>query len=208
MALSIVESNNFSAYCDEYLYSEKWMNPTTERKYYSCWFLSMFGAPTALRAIWANMVKSVGGSVMIRNMNDKDALEDFDSTILATVGRDGVSWRAHGPHKLPGAYNTAHMIIYNKMLEVEHDESQNFLIISKNLEQTIEQHYQHLNYQSELPLHKSWKEYLWNLTQEQQWAVPLYGRKMAGWHCMPEYGKLNQHIREDIASGKLKTITE
>ena len=206
MALSIVESNKFIAYCDEYLCSERYTHPSLQTKFYSCWFLSLFGAPVALRAIWANLIKGNAGLVSIRPLDEMEALNNPNKTIIASVGREGVGWRSHGPRRLPNAYNSAHMIIYNKMLEVEHNENHDFLLISSSLGQTIDQHYQHLNYQSSIPLHESWKEYLWNLTQEQEWATPLFGHERSGWFCRPDYDFLSVQIQEDIASGKLKTI--
>lgn len=204
MAISTVEASGFTAYCDEYLCSEKWSSSNSTNKYYSCWFLSLFGAPVALRAIWATLIKGMAGAITIIPTQEEED-QDRGKAIIASIGREGVSWRSHGPRKLPNAYNAAHMIIYNKMFEVEHKESNNFLIISRNLEQTVRQHYQHLNYQSEIPLHESWRDYLWHLTQEEEWGTPLFGHDIAGWYIRPDYGHLEQRIQEDITSGLLRT---
>ena len=121
------------------------------------WFLSMVGSQTALKAIWASLLKQPPDVAHLIKGADGMALSGgFQRCLIPqeTVG----TWTTKIA-KLPvsGGY---HALVYTRTAEFAF-ERDSFLLLAQSEEKAPALHHRFLDKRSPLPLHRSWADWLW-----------------------------------------------
>ena len=121
------------------------------------WFLSMVGSQTALKAIWAALLKQPPELAHLARGADGTALSGgYQRCIIpqATVG----TWTTK-IIRLPatGGY---HALVYTKLAQYSL-ESDSFLLLTGSEADAPALHHRFLDRRSPLPLHRSWADWLW-----------------------------------------------
>ena len=121
------------------------------------WFVSMVGSQTALKAIWASLLKQPPDVAHI--------IKGADGMALA-----GGYKRCVVPHETIGTWTTKiarlpvsggwHALVYTKTAEYGF-EKDSFLLLAQTEEDAPALHHRFLDKRSPLPLHGSWADWLW-----------------------------------------------
>ena len=133
------------------------------------WFLSMVGSQTALKAIWASLLKQPPDIAHIIKGAEGMALsEGYQrcSIPYATIG----TWTTKIA-KLPVSGGW-HALVYTKTAEYAF-ERDDFLLLAQSEEEAPEIHRRFLDKRSPLPLHRSWTGWLWDRGMETGEIAPL-----------------------------------
>ena len=138
------------------------------------WFVSMVGSQTALKAIWASLLKQPPDSAHIIKGADGMALS-------------GSYQRCVIPHETIGTWTTKiarlpvsggwHALVYTKTAEFGY-EKDSFLLLAQSEEEAPALHHRFLDKRSPLPLHGSWAGWLWErgLNERGDSSPPVRGR--------------------------------
>ena len=122
------------------------------------WFLSMVGSQTALKAIWAALLKQPPEPAHLVRGADGTALSGGYQRCMVpphTVG----TWTTKIV-RLP-ASGGWHAIVYTKWAEFSHD-SDSFLLLAGDERDAPALHHRFLDRRSPLPLHRTWAGWLWD----------------------------------------------
>ena len=121
------------------------------------WFVSMVGSQTALKAIWASLLKQPPDTAHIIRGADGMALS-------------GSYQRCQIPYETVGTWTTKiarlpvsggwHALVYTKTAEYGF-EKDSFLLLAQSDEEAPALHHRFLDKRSPLPLHGSWADWLW-----------------------------------------------
>ena len=132
------------------------------------WFLSMVGSQTALKAIWASLLKQPPDVAHLIRGADGMALS-------------GSYQRCHVPRETVGTWTTKiarlpvsggwHALVYTKLAEYAF-ERDGFLLLAKSEEEAPALHHRFLDKRSPLPLHRSWADWLWRRALAREEARP------------------------------------
>ena len=133
------------------------------------WFVSMVGSQTALKAIWASLLKQPPDVAHIIKGADGMALS-------------GGYKRCVVPHETIGTWTTKiarlpvsggwHALVYTKTAEYGF-ERDSFLLLAQTEEDAPALHHRFLDKRSPLPLHGSWADWLWRRGLDEGEIVPL-----------------------------------
>ena len=163
------------------------------------WFVSMVGSQTALKAIWASLLK-----------------QPPDAAHL-TRGADGMDFsggfrRCAVPQETIGSWTTKiarlpvsggwHALVYTKMAEFAF-ERDSFLLLAKTEEEAPALHHRFLDKRSPLPLHRSWADWLWRKGLRNGTIAPLESLGVVAYRCTPKAEWLREDLSEAVASGRL-----
>ena len=163
------------------------------------WFVSMVGAQTALKAIWASMLKQPPDPAHIIRGADGMALS-------------GGYRRCVIPHETIGTWTTKiarlpasggwHALVYTKMAEFAsgHD---SFLLLAHEGDDAPALHHRFIDRRSPLPLHHTWAEWLWRRGLASGEIVPLQSVGIAAYRCNPEPEPLREDLSRAVADGVL-----
>ena len=168
------------------------------------WFVSMVGSQTALKAIWASLLKQPPDVAHIIR------------------GADGMA--LHGgyqvcriPHETLGTWTTKiarlpasggwHALVYTKQAEYAF-EKDSFLLLAQSAEEAPALHHRFLDKRSPLPLHGSWAEWLWERGLREEEIAPLQSVGVSAYRCSPKAGKLREDLSKAVAWGRLTLPTE
>ena len=159
----------------------------------------MVGSQTALKAIWASLLKQPPDAAhLIRGADGMALSEGYQ--------RCGI------PHETIGTWTTKitrlpvsggwHALVYTKMAEYAsgHD---SFLLLAPSEEEAPALHYRFLDRRSPLPLHRSWAPWLWRKGLQQGTIVPLQSVGVVAYRCAPKAEWLRDDLSEAVASGRL-----
>ena len=192
--LYTVNAGGFSATCDAFA-----RDPGTE----SLWFLSMVGPQSSLKAIWGSLLKQPPDVAHL--------IEGVEGLALS-----GGFQRCHVPRETVGTWTTKiaklpggrgwHAIVYTKMAEFSFERS-DFLLLALEEEQAPDLHYRFLDKRSPLPLHHSWKDWLWHRGLDNGEISPLESTGIRAYRCCPEAKQLREDLSQAVAAGTL-TLTE
>ena len=121
------------------------------------WFVSMVGSQTALKAIWASLLKQPPDTAHIIRGADGMALS-------------GGYQRCQIPYETVGTWTTKiarlpvsggwHALVYTKTAEYGF-EKDSFLLLAQAEDEAPALHHRFLDKRSPLPLHGSWADWLW-----------------------------------------------
>ena len=163
------------------------------------WFLSMVGSQTALKAIWASLLKQPPDAAHI--------IQGADGMALS-----GGYQRCTVPYETVGTWTTKiarlpvsggwHALVYTKLAEFNY-ERDSFLLLAPSEEAAPALHHRFLDRRSPLPLRRSWADWLWRKGLQQGTVVPLQSVGVVAYRCAPKAEWLREDLSEAVASGKL-----
>ena len=163
------------------------------------WFVSMVGSQTALKAIWASLLKQPPDTAHIIRGADGMALTGgYQRCIIPyeTIG----TWTTKIA-RLP-ATGGWHALVYTRTAEYAH-EKDSFLLLAQSPEEAPALHHRFLDRRSPLPLHDSWAGWLWERGISEGEIVPLQSVGVFGYRCSPKAQKLRDDLSDAVASGSL-----
>lgn len=164
------------------------------------WFLSMVGSQTALKAIWAALLKQPPESAHLAKGADGTALSGGYRRCAipqATVG----TWTTKIA-RLPGS-GGFHALVYTKLAQFA-NESDSFLLLAGDERDAPSLHHRFLDRRSPLPLHRSWAGWLWDRGIATGEIVPLESAGIAAYRCHPDGERLRADLSEAVASGAVR----
>ena len=167
------------------------------------WFVSMVGSQTALKAIWASLLKQPPETAHIIKGADGMALS-------------GSYHRCRIPYETIGTWTTKiarlrgtggwHALVYTKTAEFAY-EKDSFLLLAQGEQEAPALHHRFLDKRSPLPLHGSWARWLWTRGLKEGEIVPLQSVGISAYRCSPNSQKLREDLSDAVASGRL-TLSE
>ena len=168
------------------------------------WFVSMVGSQTALKAIWASLLKQPPDAAHLIRGADGMALHGgYQRCVIPyeTIG----TWTTKIT-RLPvsGGY---HALVYTKQAEFAY-EKDSFLLLAQTEEEAPALHHRFLDKRSPLPLHGSWAGWLWERGLAEEEIVPLQSVGIRAYRCSPKAKKLREDLSDAVASGRLTLPTE
>ena len=167
------------------------------------WFLSMVGSQTALKAIWAALLKQPPEAAHLMRGADGTALSGGYRRCM--IPRQTVGTWTTKIVRLPatGGY---HALVFSKWAEYAND-SDSFLLLAVDGQEAPALHHRFLDRRSPLPLHRSWAGWLWDRGIATGEIVPLQSSGIAAYLCQPDGERLRNDLSEAVASGTL-TLTD
>ena len=163
------------------------------------WFLSMVGAQSALKAIWAALLK--------RPPESAHLLAGTDGLALS-----GGFHRCEVPHETLGTWTTKiarlpmsggyHAMVYTRLAEYAFERDA-FLLLAPGEAEAPALHHRFLDRRSPLPLHRSWAEWLWRRGLAKGEIIPLQSAGVAAWRCHPDAEALREDLSVAVGSGLL-----
>ncbi len=163
------------------------------------WFLSMVGSQTALKAIWASLLKQPPDAAHI--------IRGVDGTAPS-----GNYQRCVVPHDTVGTWTTKiarlpvsggwHALVYTKQAEFSF-ERDDFLLLARSEDEAPNLHHHFLDRRSPLPLHRSWADWLWRKGLRSGAIVPLQSSGVVAYRCSPNAERLREDLSEAVAEGRL-----
>ena len=188
--LYTISANGFSATADAFA-----RDPDSE----GLWFLSMVGAQSALKAIWAALLK--------RPPESAHLLAGADGIALS-----GGFHRCEVPHETIGTWTTKiarlpmsggyHGMVYTRMAEYAFEQDA-FLLLAPGEDEAPALHHRFLDRRSPLPLHRSWAEWLWERGLAEGEISRLQSAGIAAWRCTPDAEALRDDLAAAVAAGTL-----
>ena len=163
------------------------------------WFLSMVGPQTALKAIWASLLKQPPEAAhLIRGADGGELSGDY--------------LRSSIPHHTIGTWTTKiarlpttggwHALVYTRLAEFAF-ERDDFLLLARTSDEAPALHHRFLDRRSPLPLHRSWAPWLWHRGLRNGEIVPLQFSGIWAWVCNPDPEKLRADLSDAVALGTL-----
>ena len=188
--LYTVSAAGFSATADAFA-----RNPDTRE----LWFLSMVGPQTALKAIWASLLKQPPEAAhLIRGTDGGELSGDY--------------LRCSIPHHTIGTWTTKiarlpttggwHALVYTRLAEFSF-ERDDFLLLARSTDEAPDLHHRFLDRRSPLPLHHSWAPWLWRRGLRNGEIAPLQTSGISAYVCSPNSEKLRDDLSDAVALGTL-----
>ena len=194
-ALYTISAGGFSATADAFARDDK-----TE----SLWFVSMVGSQTALKAIWASLLKQPPDTAHIVKGADGMALSGGYQRCVIPPDTIGTWTTKIARLPVSGAW---HALVYTRTAEFAY-EKDSFLLLAQSEEEAPALHHRFLDKRSPLPLHRSWAEWLWHRGLEEGEIVPLQSVGVSAYRCSPKARKLREDLSKAVASGWLTLEAE
>ncbi len=188
--LHTISAGGFSATVDAFARDDR-----TE----GLWFVSMVGSQTALKAIWASLLKQPPDTAHINRGADGMPLS-------------GGYQRCVIPYETLGTWTTKiarlpvsggwHALVYTKQAEYAF-EKDSFLLLAQSKEEAAALHHRFLDKRSPLPLHGSWAGWLWERGINEEEIVPLQSVGVSAYRCSPNAKRLREDLSAAVASGRI-----
>ena len=163
------------------------------------WFLSMVGSQTALKAIWASLLKQPPEVAHL--------IKGADGMVLS-----GGYQRCSIPYATIGTWTTKiarlpvsggwHALVFTKTAEYAF-ERDDFLLLAQSEGEAPALHHRFLDKRSPLPLHRSWAGWLWERGLETGEIAPLQSAGVIAYRCSPNAERLREDLSGAVASGRL-----
>ena len=189
-ALYTISAGGFSATVDAFARDDR-----TE----GLWFVSMVGSQTALKAIWASLLKQPPDAAhLIRGADGMALTGGYQKCVIPyeTIG----SWTTKIA-RLPVSGGW-HALVYTKQAEFSF-EKDSFLLLARTEEEAPGLHHRFLDKRSPLPLHGSWAVWLWERGIDNEEIVLLQSVGVSAYRCSPKPKKLREDLSDAVASGRL-----
>ena len=188
--LYTITAGGFSATCDAFV---------SDPEENHLWFVSMVGAQTSLKAIWAALLNSPpNAAFLIKGAVDELHQGGYERCQIpeGSIG----TWKTKLA-RLPqaGAWQA---MVYTQMAELSFERDA-FLLLTPNPEQAPELHLRFLNQRSELPLHRSWAGWLWEQGLESEAIRPLKAEGLHAWYCYHAPDQLELQLSAAVKYGAL-----
>jgi hypothetical protein len=192
LALPIVQAGGFTVSADAYVW-EPDPDPAAGRMW--LWFLSLLGPQQALKAIWARLVK--GELVTV----SREALGQVRFCSLAPEGPKG--WRSFTT-SLPAA--AGHQIVLLPDIARQAAARDDFLLLPRSSDEAPLVHFRFLDRRVDVPLHASWRHWLWERARRTGEAVPLEAEGILAFRCTPKPAALADELSAAVRTGVLGAI--
>ena len=193
--LFTVNAAGYSATADAFA-----RDPDTE----GLWFLSMVGPQTALKAIWASLLKQPPDAAYI--------IRGIEGMALSAEAISG----ARSPTTPVGTWTTRiarlpasrgwHALVYTRLAEFSF-ERDDFLLLAQDQADAPGLHHRFLDRRSPLPLHRTWRDWLWRRGLDTGEIVPLESAGLLAYTCNPNGEELKADLSAAVAAGTL-TLNE
>ena len=188
--LYTISAGGFSATADAFA-----RDPDTE----GLWFLSMVGPQTALKAIWAALLKQPADAAQLLAPTDGGTLSG--GFHRCSIPQETVGTWATRITRLPVSGGW-HAFVYTRMAEHAF-ERDSFLLLAPSEREAPGIHQRFLDRRSPLPLHRSWADWLWWRGLEAGEIATLQSAGVAAYLCKPDAGALREDLSRAVASGLL-----
>ena len=189
--LYTITAGGFSATCDAF---------ATDAEQNHLWFVSMVGAQTSLKAIWAALLNSPPSPAFLI----KGAVDDL---------HEGGYERCQIPEHSIGTWKTKiarlpqagayHAMVYTQMAELSFERDA-FLLLTPDASAAPALHLRFLNQRTELPIHHSWADWLWQQGLENEAIRPLKSAGLHAWSCYHDPQQLETELSAAVKYGALK----
>ena len=190
-----IHSSGFSATTDAYA-----IGPEDRNGIRTIWFVSMFGAQVAVRAIAATMLNANPKPVQLTPGAEGLVLSHGLLQCQVSYGTIG-TWTSRTVKMADGM--GYHNMTFTRIGEYEHDR-QDFLLIMLDGQDEAEQHRRYLDKRISVPIHGSWSKWLWERAMTNQEVEELECIGIRAWHCRPAIRDLENDISSAILSGELR----
>ena len=168
------------------------------------WFLSMVGSQTALKAIWAALLKQPPEVAYLARGADGTALSGGYQRCMIPRHTVGTWTTKIARLQATGGW---HAMVYTKLAEFG-QESDSFLLLAGDECDAPALHHRFLDRRSPLPLHRSWDGWMWERGIATGEIVPLQSSGIAAYLCRPDGEPLRADLSEGVASGALTVADE
>ena len=188
--LYTISAGGFSATADAFA-----RGPDSE----GLWFLSMVGAQSALKAIWAALLKQPPDAAHLLAGTDGMALSGgFHG---CAIPRETVGTWTTKIARLPVSGGW-HALVYTRMAEYAFERDA-FLLLAPGEDEAPALHHRFLDRRSPLPLHRSWADWLWHRGLAEGEIAPLQSAGIAAYRCTPNAEALREDLSHAVAAGTL-----
>ena len=189
--LYTITAGGFSATCDAFA-----SDPEQNR----LWFVSMVGAQTSLKAIWAALLNSPPSpAFLIRGAVDELHEGGYERCQIpeTSIG----TWKTKIA-RLPqsGAW---HAMVFTQMAELSFERDA-FLLLTPDVQEAPALHLRFLNQRTELPIHRSWAEWLWQQGLASEAIRPLRSEGLHAWYCHHDPQQLENEFSAAVRYGALQ----
>ncbi len=188
--LYTISAGGFSATVDAFARDEQ-----TE----GLWFLSMLGSQTAVKAIWAALLKQPPEAAFL--IQGADGLPHSGGYQRCLIPEETIGTWTTKIARLPSSGGWQAMV-YTKLAEFRFERDE-FLLLAPDEETAPALHRRFLDRRSDLPLPPAWADWLWQTGLRQETIVPLQSVGVAAYRCMPNHDLLREELSQAVASGRL-----
>ena len=188
--LYTISAGGFSATVDAFA-----RDPKSEGLY----FLSMLGSQTAVKAIWAALLKQPPEAAFL--IQGADGLPHSGGYQRCLVPEDTIGAWTTKIARLPGSGGWQAMV-YTKLAEFRFERDE-FLLLAPDEESAPALYRRFLDRRSDLPLQPEWADWLWQTGLRRETIVPLESVGVAAYRCTPNHSLLREQLSESVAAGRL-----
>ena len=188
--LYTISAGGFSATVDAFARDER-----TE----GLWFLSMLGSQTAVKAIWAALLKQPPEAAFL--IRGADGLPHAGGYQRCLVPEETIGTWTTKIGRLPSSGGWQAMV-YTKLAEFRFERDE-FLLLAPDEEAAPALHRRFLDRRSELPLPPDWADWLWQTGLRHETIVPLQSVGVAAYRCVPNHDLLREELSQAVAAGRL-----
>ena len=188
--LFTVTAGGYSATADAFA-----RDPDTE----GLWFLSMVGPQTALKAIWASLLKQPPDPAFLIQGTEGMAFSGGYRRCVVPPPTIG-TWTTKIA-RLPSSGGW-HALVYTRMAEFAF-ERDSFLLLAPSEAEAPALYHRFLDQRSPLPLHHSWANWLWRRGLRDETVKPLQSVGVVAYWCSPDAEKLRDDLSDAVALGTL-----
>ncbi len=188
--LYTISAGGFSATVDAFARDEQ-----TE----GLWFLSMLGSQTAVKAIWAAMLKQPPEAAFL--IRGADGLPHAGGYQRCFVPEETIGTWTTKIARLPSSGGWQAMV-YTKLAEFRFERDE-FLLLAPDEDAAPALHRRFLDRRSDLPLPPDWADWLWRTGLRHETIVPLESVGIAAYRCVPNHDLLHEELSQAVASGRL-----
>ena len=188
--LHTISAGGFSATVDAFARDEQ-----TE----GLWFLSMLGSQTAVKAIWAALLKQPPEAAFL--IRGADGLPHSGGYQRCLIPEETIGTWTTKIARLPSSGGWQAMV-YTKLAEFRFERDE-FLLLAPDEEAAPALHRRFLDRRSDLPLPPEWSDWLWQTGLRQETIVPLESVGVAAYKCRHDHDLLREELSEAVASGRL-----
>ena len=163
------------------------------------WFLSMLGSQTAVKAIWAALLKQPPEAAFL--IRGADGLPHSGGYQRCLVPEETIGTWTTKIGRLPSSGGWQAMV-YTKLAEFRFERDE-FLLLAPDEEAAPALYRRFLDRRSDLPLPPDWADWLWQTGLRHETIVPLQSVGVAAYRCSPNHDLLREELSQAVAAGRL-----
>ena len=163
------------------------------------WFVSMLGSQTAVKAIWAALLKQPSEAAFL--IRGADGLPHSGGYQRCIIPEETIGTWTTKIARLPSSGGWQAMV-YTKLAEFRFERDE-FLLLAPDEKAAPALHRRFLDRRSDLPLPPEWADWLWQTGLRHETIVPLQSVGVAAYKCTPNHDLLREELSQAVASGRL-----